>query len=190
MLSSFLAAITCLTIPVSDPLEVAPAMTEGTNAIAVGMHVTPTSFHGRNFSDTLQLLVFVAEGAPEPVIVNLPVGGAVAYEFSPEALRGVSVEVVEVRSEGLWTSGVHPLALPTGSSDMTLWTVLTKPACSTWRQLGCEVELLPPQGSLLPAGSTLNEPGTQDALAPMHVPVAVPRVMIGPGSPGSTYTPM
>lgn len=190
MLSSFLASVTCLTIPVSDPVEVAAVMSEGATPIAVGTHVTPTSFHSRNFSDTLQLLVFGAEGAPEPVIVHLPAGGAVAYEFSPEALAGVTLEVVEVGSNGLWTSGVHPLALPAGVSDMSLWTVPTKPTHETWRQLGCEVDFLLPQGSLLPAGTTSNEPGTESAIAPSHTPVAVPRVMLGPGAAASTYTPM
>jgi hypothetical protein len=47
---------------------------------------------------------------------------------------------------------------------------------------------LPNTGSLLPAGSTSEDPGTESAV--IHTPVALPRILIGPGLPGEEYTPM
>lgn len=189
MLSSFLATLTCLAIPVTDPLEAPAVMTPGTPAVEVGIHVTSTSFRSRNFSNLTQLLVFAAEGCPEPVIVQLCPGQIVNYEFSPEALAGVVLEVVAKRDEHLSTSGAHSLSLPQGSVDMSLWTVPSKPRGITWRQVGAEMTDLPSSQSLMPPGSTWDDP-TPGSLNAVHVPVAVPRISIGPGSVGEVYSPM
>jgi len=187
MLSSLFAAITCLTFPASDPLEAPAVMAQGAAPVAVGTYVTPTSFRSRNFSDAKCLLVFTSQGVTSPIVVTLPVGGTVSYQFSAEALAGVSLEVVEVRNDVLTTTGVHTLVLPAGASDMSLWNVPAVPGFVTWQQIGCEVSQLPSSGSLLPQGSTSNDPNTEAAVtAP---PVTVPRVIINP-APQSDYTPM
>jgi len=189
MLSSFLATVTCLAIPVTDPLETKPVMTDGTAAVEVGIYVTPTSFRSRNFSNLTQLLVFAAEGSPDPVIVQLLPGGIVEYQFSPEALAGVVVEVIAKRDDHLTTSGAHSLCLPQGAVDMSLWSVPGAPRGITWRQIGCEATDLPSDQSLLPSGSIWEEPEPITVPA-THVPVAVPRVTIGIGSPVGVYSPM
>jgi hypothetical protein len=189
MLSCFLATLTCLAIPVTDPLQAPAVMAPGTPAIEVGIHVTPTSFRSRNFSNLTQLLVFAAEGSPESVIVQLLPGEIVNYEFSPEALAGVVLEVVAVRDSFLTTSGAHSLSLPQGSVDMGLWTVPSRPRGITWRQLGTEATELPSDESVMPPGSTWEDP-TPLTLNATHVPVALPKVMIGPGLPGEVYSPM
>lgn len=189
MLSSFLATVTCLAIPVTDPLETSAVMYEGTAAVEVGIYVTPTSFRSRNFSNLTQLLVFAAEGSPDPVIVHLLPGGIVEYEFSPEALAGVVLEVVAERDTRLTTSGAHSLCLPQGSVDMSLWTVPESPRGITWMQIGCQATDLPSDQSLMPPGSTWEDPET-DALSALHVPVAVPRTRIDLGLPVGDYPPM
>jgi hypothetical protein len=188
MLASLLAAMTCLTFPVSDPLEAPAVMPEGSAPIAVGTHVTPTSFRSRNFSSAEQMLVFVSQGVPSPIVVKLPVGGIVEYQFSPEALAGVSLEIVEVHNNVLTTGGVHALQLPANASCMTLWQVPAAPGFATWQQIGCEVSRLPSAGTLLPQGSTSNDPNTDNAV--VGPPVTVPRVIIGPGTQQEGYTPM
>lgn len=189
MLSSFLATVTCLAIPVTDPLQTPAVMPEGAAAVEVGIYVTPTSFRSRNFSNLTQHLVFAAEGSSDPVIVHLLPGGIVRYEFSPEALSGVVLEVVAERDSRLTTSGAHSLCLPQGSVDMSLWTVPGHPRGTTWQQIGCQVTDLPSDRSLMPPGSTWEEPET-NTIPAVHVPVAVPRILIGPGLPGGDYTPM
>lgn len=189
MLSSFLATLTCLAIPVADPLQTPAVMAPGTPAVEVGIHVTSTSFRSRNFSNLTQLLVFAAEGSPETVIVHLLPGETVTYEFSPEALAGVVLEVVTKRDAYLTTSGAHSLSLPQDSLDMSLWIVPAKPRGITWRQIGSEVTDLPSNQSLMPPGSTWDDP-TPGTINATHVPVAVPRISIGPGSVGEIYTPM
>jgi hypothetical protein len=135
MLSSLFAAITCLTFPASDPLEAPAVMAQGAAPVAVGTYVTPTSFRSRNFSDAKCLLVFTSQGVTSPIVVTLPVGGTVSYQFSAEALAGVSLEVVEVRNDVLTTTGVHTLVLPAGASDMSLWNV---PAVPGFRHLAAD----------------------------------------------------
>ena len=189
MLSSFLATVTCLAIPVSEPLETPAVMSEGTAAVEVGIHVTPTSFRSRNFSNLTQHLVFAAEGSPDPVVVQLLPGGVVEYQFSPEALAGVRIEVLARRGDHLTTSGAHSIGLPPGSVDMSLWIVPGKPRGTAWRQLGCEATDLPSDQSLLPSGSTWEDPEIEP-LSATHVPVAVPRVLIDPGLPSEHYSPM
>jgi hypothetical protein len=189
MLSGVLAAITCLTFTVSEPLETPAQMPESTTSVSVGTHVTPTSFRTRNFSGNAYLLIFSTSAAVvEPVIVKIPSGGSVEYTFSPSELEGVSLEVVEIIGETLRTGGMHLLDVPTGELDINLWTVPAKPRLATWLQLGAEVMRLPNTGSLLPAGSTSEDPGTESAV--IHTPVALPRILIGPGLPGEEYTPM
>jgi hypothetical protein len=189
MLSSFLATLTCLAIPVTEPLEAPAVMTPGTPSVEVGIHVTSTSFRSRNFSNLTHYLVFAAEGSPESIIVQLLPGEVVTYEFSPEALAGVVLEVVATRDIHLTTSGAHSLSLPEGSVDMSLWTVPSKPRDIAWRQIGSEVTELPSDQSLMPPGSTWDDltGGSQNAT---HVPVAVPRTSIGSGTVGEIYTPM
>ncbi|MFN0006652.1 MAG: hypothetical protein ACKVXR_01995 [Planctomycetota bacterium] len=189
MLSIYLATVTCLAIPVTDPLQAPAVMTPGTPAVEVGIHVTPTSFRGRNFSSLSHILVFAAEGSPEPVLVQLLPGQTVTYEFSPEALAGVVLEVVTRRDPYLTTSGAHSLSLPQGSNDMSLWTVYSKPRGITWRQIGMQATDLPSDQSLMPPGSTWNDP-VPLSLNATHVPVALPKIMIGPGLPGEVYSPM
>ena len=189
MLSSFLATVTCLAIPVTEPLETPAVMSAGSGAVEVGIHVTPTSFRSRNFSNVTQHLLFAAEGSPEPVVVQMLPGAVVEYEFSPEALAGVRVEVVAKRDNRLTTSGAHSIGLPQGSPDMSLWIVPGKPRGTAWRQLGLEATNLPSDESLMPSGSTWEDPET-DPLAATHVPVAVPRVQVGPGATNDHYSPM
>ena len=188
MLSSFLATVTCLAIPVADPLETPAVMSEGP-AVEVGIYVTPTTFRGRNFSDATQLLVFTTAGSPDPVVVQLLPGGIAAYKFSPEGLAGVVLEVVAKRDNHLTTSGAHSLCLPSGAVDMSLWTVPGAPRGTTWQQVGCQVTDLPSDKSCMPPGSLWDAPDSGSASV-THVPVTVPRVLIGPGILGDDYTPM
>jgi hypothetical protein len=189
MLSSFLATVTCLAIPVTDPLAMPAVMAQGTAQVEVGIYVTPTSFRSRNFSNLTQLLVFAAEGSSDPVVVQLLPGGIVQYEFSPEALAGVVLEVVAQRGSHLSTSGAHSLGLPLGSNDMSLWTVPASPRGITWMQVGLQATDLPSDQSLMPPGSTWDDPAPE-TLSATHVPVALPKIMIGPGLPGEVYSPM
>jgi hypothetical protein len=189
MLSSVLAAITCIAIPVSDPLEISAQMKPDQAPVEVGTYVTATSFRSRNFSNVNQLLVFGAAGVPTPVLVTLPPGGIVQYDFAPQALDGVMLEVVSLRGGVMTTSGEHVLALPAGSVDQSLWTVPAASGLVTWQQLGCEVTLLPPQGSFLPAGLASTGSGTEAATAPPMPPIAVPRSTLSPWVQ-SKITPM
>ena len=94
MLSSVLAAVTCVAIPVTDPLQIPAQTTPGAAAVEVGAHVTPTTFRGRNFSNVEQLLVFGNTDPSVPtVVVVLPAGGIVNYEFAQHALEGVLLEL-------------------------------------------------------------------------------------------------
>ena len=85
MLSSFLATVTCLAIPVTEPLETPAVMSEGTAAVEVGVHVTPTSFRSRRVGErtshsftrpsslALYSIIPAPAGLMKPIAVTLPV---------------------------------------------------------------------------------------------------------------------
>lgn len=173
MLSSLFASIVCAAIPVSDPLQVPAQAAPGEATIELGVHLTATTFRARNFSDVMQLLVF-SNGVGAPIYVALPVEGIVEYSFPPEALAGVRLEVVSLR-EGAWkTSGYHTLSVPAETGAETLWTQPGETRLHTWLQIGCEVSLLPAEGTLLPAGFLDQGSSIETLTAPTHVPVISP----------------
>ncbi len=190
MLSSVLALITCTAIPVNEPLAVPAQMSPASPAVEAGMHVTGTSFQCRNFSSTNYVLVFGQSGTSATVAVPLPPNASVAYGFSAESLQGVFVEAVAVRSSAnMLSSGSIALGMPANSNDESLWFVPGNQGLVTWRQLGCEVEIVQPGGTLLSnvqAAST--EESTESSAA--QIPSGVPT---GPASntpPPQSLPPM
>jgi hypothetical protein len=173
MLSSLCAAVLCAAIPVGSALEVPARAAEGDPSVELGVHLTSTTFRARNFSDVEQLMVF-SNGAGEPVFVVLPVGAYVEYDFQPEDLDGVRMEVVSLR-EGAWkASGAQLLTVNAATGEETMWFQPGERRVHTWQQDGCEVSERDPSGTLLPDGFI--DQGTQSdlLLAPTHVPVITP----------------
>ena len=190
MLSSVLALITCAAIPVTEPLAVPAQMFPATPAVEAGMHVTSTSFQCRNFSGTNYVLVFGQSGSSVTISVPLPAYGSAAYGFSPESLQGVFVEAVAVSStSNMRSSGSIALALPQSSADESFWFVPGDAGLVTWRQIGCEVEIIRPGGTLISgAPSIVVEEGVDAAAA--QSPTGVPT---GPGTnapPPQSLPPM
>jgi hypothetical protein len=174
MLSCVLAMITCVAIPVDQPLDVAAQMPSSSPAAEVGAYVTTTSFRCRNFSSSNYVLVFGQSGTSVTVTVPLSADASVAYAVTPETLQGVYIEVVAVSSSSSFaSSGSITLALPANSTDMSLWFVRGSTGLLTWRQNGCDVELVQPGESLVPSSTVDALPGEEDAAA-AQAPVAVP----------------
>src|SRR5436190_864753 len=118
MLSSVLAFLTCATFTVSDPLQSPAQMPANQAAVEVGTYVTSTALVCRNFSSFDHLLVFGRAGLSSTVTVVIHGGASVRYDFAPEALPGVFVEVVGVHGPlSLATSGTLVLAPPAASPD-------------------------------------------------------------------------
>jgi hypothetical protein len=166
--------ITCVAIPVDQPLDVAAQMPASSPAADVGTYVTTSSFRCRNFSSSNYLLVFGQSGTSVTVTVPLPAASSVAYAVTPETLPGVLIEVVAAPgSSSFASSGSIPLALPTNSTDMNLWFVRGSTGLVTWRQNGCDVELVQPGASLVPSTS-IESPSGADDVSAAQAPVAVP----------------
>ena len=174
MLSSVLALITCATIPVDQPLDVAAQMSASSPAVEVGIYTTDSSFQCRNFSATNYLLVFAQAGSPITVTVALPPGGTVGYSITPATAQGTVVEAIAVPSPtSLVSSGSISLAIPSNSSDQSLWFVPGLSGLVTWRQIGCNVEVVQPGATLLPNGVPADV--SEDcASSAAQVPVRVP----------------
>ena len=190
MLSNVLALITCAAIPVEQPLDVAAEMSPSTPAVEVGAHVTSTSFRCRNFTASNYILVFGRSGSSITVTVPLPPNAILEYAASPEAIQGTYLEVVAVPSPtDFVSSGSIALALPANSTDASLWFVPGIAALVTWRQLGCEVELVRPSSSLLP--TSWAELITEDGeYATVQVPVRVPTGPATSSPPPQSLPPM
>jgi hypothetical protein len=173
MLSCVLAMITCVAIPVDQPLAVAAQMPISSPAADVGTYVTTSSFSCRNFSSSNYLLVFGQSGTSVTVTVSLPAASSVAYAATPAMLQNVFVEVVAAPDASSFaSSGSIPLALPANSTDMSLWFVRGSTGLTTWRQTGCDVELVQPGDSLLSSASV--ESPTDGTDFASQAPVAVP----------------
>lgn len=174
MLSCVLAMITCVAIPVDQPLDVAAQMPATSPAAEVGAYVTTTSFRCRNFSSSNYVLVFGQSGTSATVTVPLPAAGSVAYAVTPETLQGVFIEVVAAPGSSTFaSSGSIAIALPANSTDMSLWFVRGSTGLTTWRQKGCDVELVQPGASLL-SSTAVDSPTGEEAASSAQAPVAVP----------------
>jgi hypothetical protein len=175
MLSNVLALLACATFPVSEPLQAPAQMAANQPAVEVGTYVTSTAFLARNFSNFDHLLVFGRSGLSSTVTVVLHAGASVRYDYAPEALQGVKVEVVAVRSStSLATGGAVPLVLPSGSSDESLWSVPGVSGLVTWQQTGCEVVRVTPMSSMLPSYLGASGPGDGSMNAACQAPISVP----------------
>jgi hypothetical protein len=175
MLSSVLAFLTCATFTVSDPLQAPAQMPANQAAVEVGTYVTSTALVCRNFSNFDHLLVFGRTGVSSTVTVVLHGGASVRYDFAPEALPGVFVEIVAVRSPlSLATSGTLVLAPPPGSIDESFWFVPGLLGLVTWQQNGCNVIRATPLASMLPLYLGAIGPGDGSANLMIQAPVAVP----------------
>ena len=182
MLSCVLAMITCVAIPVDQPLDVAAQMPTSSPAAEVGTYVTTSSFRCRNFSSSNYLLVFGQSGTSVTVTVSLPAASSVAYAATPDMLRNVFMEVVaSPDASSFASSGSIPLALPANSTDMSLWFVRGSAGLTTWRQNGCNVELVQPGAGLISSASV--ESASSGADYATQAPVAVPT-----GTGGATST--
>jgi len=145
--------------------------------------VTTSSFRCRNFSSSNYLLVFGQSGTSVTVTVALPAASSVAYAATPDMFRNVFMEVVAAPDASSFaSSGSIPLALPSNSTDMSLWFVRGSAGLTTWRQNGCDVELVQPGESLLSSASVESSSGGADFAT--QAPVAVPT-----GSGASNTTP-
>ena len=183
MLSCVLAMITCVAIPVDQPLDVAAQMPTSSPSAEVGTYVTTSSFRCRNFSSSNYLLVFGQSGTSVTVTVSLPAASSVAYAATPDMLQNVFMEVVAAPGTSTFaSSGSIPLALPANSTDMSLWFVRGATGLTTWRQNGCDVELVQPGDSLVSSASVESPSDGTDYAT--QAPVAVPT-----GTSGSTTTP-
>jgi len=190
MLSCVLTVITCTAIPVADPLEIPATMPADQPTVDVGTFVTSTSIRSRNYSSNDCLLLFGNAASASPVIVILPPGASVEYEFSPQDLRDVSFEVVSWNGSTMATSGAVPLALPPNATDQSLWNVTGPPGLLTWQQNGAEVSLLAPAGSMVPAGWGAVGPDPNSCAAAAQTPIAVPTRRIPSGVDAESYLPM
>jgi hypothetical protein len=173
MLSCVLAMVTCVAIPVDQPLDVAAQMPTSSPAAEVGAYVTTSSFRCRNFSSSNYLLVFGQSGTSVTVTVPLPAAASVAYAATPDTIRSGFIEVVAAPgTSGFESSGSISLALSENSTDMSLWFVRGPTGLTTWRQNGCDVDLVQPGDSLV-ASSSVESPSGEADLA-TQAPVAVP----------------
>jgi hypothetical protein len=175
MLSTVFAFLACATFPVSDPLQAPARMGLNQPTVEVGGYVTSTTFLCRNFSTFDHLLVFGRTGLSSTETVVLHAGDYVRYDFTPESLQGMQIEVVSVRSSSTFvTSGALGLALPSGSSDESLWFVPGVSGLVTWQQIGCDVNKMLPSGSMLPSYLGAAGPGDGRANTAAQAPIAVP----------------
>ena len=191
MLSSVLAFLTCATFTVSDPLQSPAQMPSNQAAVEVGTYVTSTALVCRNFSNFDHLLVFGRTGLSSTVTVTLHAGASVRYDFAPESLPGVFVEVVAVKSPiSLATSGTLVLAPPAGSSDESFWFVPGLLGLVTWQQNGCNVNRATPLGSMLPLYLGAIGPGDGSVNMMIQAPIAVPTGGVITGGVPKTPMPM
>jgi hypothetical protein len=191
MLSSVLAFLTCATFTVSDPLQSPAQMPTNQAPVEVGTYVTSTALVCRNFSNFDHLLVFGRAGVSSTVTVVLHGGASVRYDFAPEALPGVFVEVVAVRSSvSLATSGTLVLAPPAGSVDESFWFVPGVLGLVTWQQNGCNVIHGTPLSSMLPLYLGAIGPGDGSANCMIQAPIAVPTGGVITGGVPKTPLPM
>ena len=175
MLSSVLAFLTCATFTVSDPLQSPAQVAANQPAVEVGTYVTSTTFLCKNFSSYDHLLVFGRTGLLSTVTVVLPAGTEVRYDYSPESLTGMQFEVVSLKNPlSLVTSGSLGLALPMGSNDESLWYSQGLKGLVTWRQVGCDVSMAYPSGSMLPSYLGASGPGDGSMNSACQAPVSVP----------------
>jgi hypothetical protein len=175
MLSNVLALLACATFPVSDPLQSPAQMPANQPVVEVGTYVTSTAFVARNFSNFDHLLVFGRTGLSSTVTVVLHAGASVRYDYAPEALQGVKVEVVAVRTPVLLaTSGALPLVVPDGSNDESLWSVPGVLGLVTWQQTGCDVVRFSPLSSMLPSYLGAIGVGDGSMNAACQAPIAIP----------------
>ncbi len=189
MLSCVLAMITCVAIPVDQPLDVAAQMPASSPAAEVGTYVTTSSFRCRNFSSSNYLLVFGQSGTSATVSVALPAASSVAYAATPDMLRNVFMEVVAAPdASGFASSGSISLALPANSTDMSLWFVRGTAGLTTWRQNGCDVSLVQPGASLISSASVDSPSNGTDFAS--QAPVAVPTGSTSSGSGLQSLPPM
>ncbi len=191
MLSNVLALLACATFPVSDPLQSPAQMPANQPVVEVGTYVTSTAFLAHNFSNFDHLLVFGRTGLSSTVTVVLHAGASVRYDYAPEALQGVKIEVVAVRSPILLaTSGALPLVLPAGSSDESLWSVPGVVGLVTWQQNGCDVVPFSPLSSMLPSYLGAIGPGDGSMNGACQAPIAVPTGGVITGGLPKTLLPM
>jgi hypothetical protein len=189
MLSCVLAMITCVAIPVDQPLDVAAQMPTSSPAAEVGMYITTTSFRCRNFSSSNYLLVFGQGGTSATVTVPLPAAGSLSYAVTPDQLKGVFVEVIAAPSSlDFVSSGSVSLAVPSNSTDMSLWFVRGSTGLTTWLQSGCDVALVQPGDTLLQSPS-IESPTGEEALS-AQAPVAVPTGSGATSTLADTLPPM
>jgi hypothetical protein len=175
MLSTVFAFLACATFPVSDPLQAPARMGLNQPAIEVGAYMTSTTLLCRNFSTFDHLLVFGRTGLSSTVTVVLHSGDYVRYDYTPESLQGMMIEIVGARSTTSFvTSGSLALSLPSGSSDESLWFVPGVSGLVTWQQVGCDVEEFQPSPSMLPSYLGAAGPGDGRANAAAQAPIAVP----------------
>jgi hypothetical protein len=175
MLSNVLALLACATFPVSDPLQSPAQMAANQPAVEVGTYVTSTAFLAHNFSNFDHLLVFGRSGLSSTATVVLHAGASVRYDYAPESLQGMQVEVVAVKSPtSLATSGSLSLVLPSGSTDESLWYVPGVSGLVTWQQNGCDVVRVAPMGSMLPSYLGASGPGDGSMNAACQAPIAIP----------------
>jgi hypothetical protein len=181
--------ITCVAIPVDQPLDVAAQMPASSPAADVGIYVTTSSFTCRNFSSSNYLLVFGQSGSSVTVSVPLPAASSVAYAVTPDTLKGVFIEVVAAPSSTSFaSSGSIALSLPANSTDMSLWFVRGTTGLTTWLQNGCQVALVQPGPSLLQSTSIQSPSGEEDLSA--QAPVAVPTGSGAKSTLADTLPPM
>jgi hypothetical protein len=134
-----------------------------------------SAFVARNFSNFDHLLVFGRSGLSSTVTVVLHAGASVRYDYAPEALQGVKVEVVAVKGPTSFaTSGALLLALPAGSSDESLWSVPGVIGLVTWQQTGCDVVRVNPLTSMLPSYLGATGVGDGSMNAACQAPIAIP----------------
>jgi hypothetical protein len=161
-------------VALSSPLT---ALEEaGTPApIVVGMRVTATSFHARNFSATPHVLLFESSGTL--VWRTLQPGCDLGWTFPTQLLSGVRLEVASWHN-GAWNrTGTINLAAVAGRGTEALW-VQGNASRTSWAELGAALfvettgtSLFPPS---LPADSSAGTSAEAALLAPTHVPVITP----------------
>lgn len=175
MLSNVLAFLACATFPVSDPLQAPARMGLNQPVVEVGTYVTSTTLLCHNFSSFDHLLVFGRTGLSSTDTVVLHAGDYVRYDYTPESLQGLMIEVVAVKGPTSFvTSGSFALAIPSGSSDESNWFVPGVSGLVTWQQVGCDVTQGVPSGSMLPSYLGALGPGDGRSNAAAQCPIAVP----------------
>jgi hypothetical protein len=177
MLTSFALALSCVAPSTIESNRAHPTFVVDEAPLECAFQLTPTHFVAQNFSDSTQVLVFVAG----PIVEMRWLTPGAAYEWSREGLtlNGIELEVATVHDTQWRMSGRYSLSQFAQPSVDTLW-IQGGATQIGWTQAGTTWSPAAQQASYLPLGmegrvQSNNLVGTPAATAvPVHVPAITP----------------